>query len=467
MIPDSHYDRAALETMTGSLRGFRGELLLPGGARYEKARRVHNGMIDKRPALIARCRGAADIARAVGVARDAGIELSVKGGGHNVAGRAVTDGGLMIDLSGMRSVSVDAKARTARAEGGATWGDVDRATQRHGLAVTGGMISTTGIGGLTLGGGLGWLMGRYGLTVDNLLSAEVVTADGATLVASETTEPDLFWAIRGGGGNFGVVSWFEYRLHPVGPVVTGVQMAYPFAAAVEVLELYRELTADGPDDLTVNAGLLHAPDGSGDKVAVIGGCHIGPATQAERDLEPLRSFGSPVVANLGPMEYTAVNSLLDAAYPRGALNYWKSSFLRDLSDDAIETIVAAFADCPSPMTAFVLENLHGEVTRVPVAATAVPHREHGYNFLITSVWANPQATERNVDWTRAAFQAVAPHTTARRYVNYIADDEVGDGPVREAYGENYARLVEAKGRYDPTNLFRLNQNIPPPRAAGS
>jgi FAD/FMN-containing dehydrogenase len=437
---------------------------VPGDAGYEEARRVHNGMIDKRPALIARCSGVDDITRAVVIGGEAGMELSVRGGGHNVAGRAVTDGGIMIDLSAMRTVQVDAEKRTARAQGGATWGDVDRATQRHGLAVTGGMISTTGIGGLTLGGGLGWLMGKHGLTVDSLLAAQLVTANGATLVASEVENADLFWGLRGGGGNFGAVSWFEYRLHSVGPVVTGVQLAYPFATAVEVLELYREVTTDGPDDLTLNAGLLHAPDGSGTKIAVIGGCHIGPADQAERDLERLRSFGSPLVANVGPMEYTIVNSLLDAAYPRGALNYWKSSFLRSLSDDAIETIVAAFADCPSPMSAFVFENLHGEVTRLPVDATAVPHRERGYNFLITSVWADPAATEQNVDWTRAAFETVAPHTAARRYVNYIADDELGDGPVREAYGPNYARLVELKARYDPANLFRLNQNIRPPDA---
>jgi FAD/FMN-containing dehydrogenase len=419
-------------------------------------------MIDKRPALIARCRGADDIARAVLIGGEAGLELSVRGGGHNVAGRAVTDGGIMIDLSGMRSVQVDAEKGTARAQGGATWGDVDRATQRHGLAVTGGMISTTGIGGLTLGGGLGWLMGKHGLTVDSLLAAQVVTANGAALIASEAENADLFWGLRGGGGNFGAVSWFEYRLHSVGPVVTGVQLAYPFAEAAGVLELYRDVTTDGPDELTLNAGLLHAPDGSGTKIAVIGGCHIGPPEQAERDLLPMRSFGSPLVANVGPMEYTTVNSLLDPAYPRGALNYWKSSFLRSLSDEAIETIVAAFADCPSPMSAFVLENLHGEVTRTPVHATAVPHREHGYNFLITSVWADPAATERNVEWTRAAFETVAPHTAARRYVNYIADDELGDSPVREAYGPNYARLVQLKARYDPANLFRLNQNIRPP-----
>jgi FAD/FMN-containing dehydrogenase len=444
---------------------FAGELVRPGDAAYEAARRIHNGLIDKHPSLIARCRTTADIVSAVNVARDTSIELSVRGGGHNVAGRAVTEGGLMLDLSDMRAVEVDHASRTARAQGGTTWSILDRETQRWGLAVTGGMISSTGIGGLTLGGGLGWLMGRHGLTVDNLLSCDIVVADGSVLTASADERPDLFWALRGGGGNFGVVSSFLYRLYPVGPVVTGFRVAYPFSQAAEMLRFYRDYTADGPDDLTINAALTHLPDGSGAKIAAVVGCHIGTTEEAERDLAPLRSFGTPLNVELGPMEYTTVNSLLDPAYPRGALNYWKSSFLHELSDEAIDAIVAAFGDCPSPASAFVLENLHGQVTRVPVDATAVPHREHGYNFLITSVWHDPSANEENIEWTREAFAAMRQFTAARRYVNYIADDEDGEGPVREAYGPNYARLAEVKGTYDRANLFRLNQNIRPPGLA--
>jgi FAD/FMN-containing dehydrogenase len=363
-------------------------------------------------------------------------------------------------------VAVDPARRLARAGGGATWGLLDRATQQHGLAVTGGMISSTGIAGLTLGGGLGWLMGRYGLTVDNLVSAEVVTADGAVVTASDASHPDLFWALRGGGGNFGVVCSFEYRLHAVGPSVTGIRVVHPFDRAEDVLRLYRDLTTDGPDDLTMNAALAHAPDGRGTKVAAIVGCHIGTPVQADRDLEPLRRTGSPLVVEIGPMPYVTVNSFLDPGYPRGALNYWKSSFLRDLGDTAIETIVDAYRSCPSPGSSFVLENLHGQVTRVPVEATAVPHRQHGYNFLITSVWHDADTSERNVDWTRQAFARVHPFTSSRRYVNYIADDEAGDDAVREAYGPNYARLVEVKRAYDPANLFCLNQNIRPPAGEG-
>jgi FAD/FMN-containing dehydrogenase len=452
----------ALDTRPIDLPGrFSGELIRPGDEAYDEYRRIHNGMIDKRPALIARCRGAADVSAAVEFARGSGLELSVRGGGHNVAGRAVTDGGVMVDLSAMRRVDVDPVAATARAEGGATWGDVDRATQDHGLAVTGGMISSTGIGGLTLGGGLGWLMGELGLTVDSLVAAEVVTADGRVVTASEDENEDLFWALRGGGGNFGVVTAFTYRLHPVGPVVTGFQIAHLFAAAADVLGFYRDFTASMPDTLTINAGLVHAPDGSGVPLAGMTGCHIGPLDEAERDLEPLYTFGSPVDVLSGPLEYTVVNSLIDPAYPRGALNYWKSSFLDTLSDDAISTMVDRFGGCPSPMSSFVIENLHGAAARVPVEATAFPFREPGYNFLITSQWSAPDASDENVAWTRDVFAAMEPVLRRSAYVNYLADDETGDERIRAAYGPNYDRLVEVKRRWDPDNVFRLNQNIKP------
>jgi FAD/FMN-containing dehydrogenase len=446
-------------------RGFSGEIVAPGDAVYDDARRIHNGLIDKRPRLIARCGSAADAAAAIALAVEEGLEISIRGGGHNVAGRSVTEGGVMIDLSPLRGVSVRPAERKAVVQGGATWGDLDRASQLHGLAVTGGMISTTGVAGLTLGGGLGWLMGAYGLTVDSLLAAEVVTADGRIFETSDEEHADLFWALRGGGGNFGVVTSFTFRLHRVGPVVTAFRAAYPLSEAGTVLRAYRDATAGAHDDLTLNAGLLHAADGSGTKLAGIVGCHLGPARQAERDLERLRRLGPPVDGYLGPLDYVAVNSLLDAAYPRGALNYWKSSFLEELSDEAIDAMVGLFADCPSPMTAFVLENLHGAVTCVPVPATAVPLREPGYNFLVTSVWRERDATEKNIAWTRTVYSELERFLARRRYVNYIADDEIGDDPVREAYGPNYERLVAVKTAYDPANVFRLNQNIVP--AGGS
>jgi len=439
--------------------GFGGELLLPGEPGYDGARRVHNGMIDKRPALIARCSDTADVAAAVGLAREHGLEVSIRGGGHNVAGTAVTEGGVMVDLSAMRRVEVDPVARTARCDGGTTWGEFDAATQRHGLAVTGGMISSTGVAGLTLGGGLGWLMGRHGLSADNLLAATVVTADGGVLRASADENGDLFWALRGGGGNFGAVSSFEFSLHEVGPTVTGGPALHRFEDARDLLRLYRELTSGAPDELTLNAALVHAPDGSGERLAGVVGCHAGSLEAGRRAFAPLAGFGRPVEIQVGPVPYAELNSILDPQYPRGALNYWKSSFLNDLSDDAIETMVELFSTCPSASSSFVIENLHGAVTRVAPDATAVPHRTEGYNFLITSVWSDPAASEANIAWTRDVFESMLPFAAPRRYVNYLADDEGAVDRVREAYGANYERLLALKRVYDPDNLFRVNQNI--------
>jgi FAD/FMN-containing dehydrogenase len=443
------------------LEAFSGEVLRTGETGYEEARRGFNGLIDKRPALIARCRGEADIADAIAFAREAGLEISIRGGGHSVAGRCITEGGVMIDLSLMKGVYVDPAARTARVQPGVTWGELNRETQLHGLAVTGGLISTTGIAGLTLGGGLGWLMSKFGLATDNLLSARVVTADGRTLTASEQENADLFWGLRGGGGNFGVVSSFEYRLHQVGPMITGGLVAHPFDVAGDVLRFYRDFTADAPDELVSFAGVGHAPDGSGAKIALVVACHVGAPEQAEADLRPLREFGSPITVELGPLPYTVMNSLLDAAYPTGSLNYWKSAFLAQLSDEALDELLVRFAACPSPMTAALFEHFHGEVTRVPVDATAVPHREPGYNLVITSVWTDPAASDENVAWTKDAFAAMEPFLVSRRYLNYFSEDDVGDDPVRAAYGPNYERLVELKKTYDPDNVFRLNANIVP------
>jgi FAD/FMN-containing dehydrogenase len=438
---------------------FSGVLLRPGDDGYEEARRIHNGLIDKRPALIARCRGTADIVDAIGFGRESRLEISVRGGGHNVAGRAVTDGGVMIDLSLMKGIHVDPGARTVRAQGGVTWREFNRETAVHGLATTGGVISTTGIAGLTLGGGLGSLMGKYGLSVDNLLSAELVTAGGDVLTANANEHPDLFWALRGGGGNFGVTASFEFRLHPLQQVFGGL-VVHPFTAAKEALRFYREFTASVPDELALFGALVHAPDGSGVPLAAFVICHSGSPQKAEADLQPLLKFGSPTMVQVGPMPYPAVNMLLDGGFPRGALNYWKSSFIRALDDKTIDVMVDRFAGCPSPMSGIVIEHFHGAVTRVGVSDTAVPHREPGFNLLIASVWMDPATTDENIAWTRATYAALEPHFQHRRYVNYLGDDEAGDA-VRAAYGPNYSRLAEVKRRYDPQNLFRLNQNIKP------
>ena len=452
------------EDVMSALEGFAGELLQPEDSAYEEVRRVHNGLIDRRPSLIARCRGVADVVDAVGLAREQGLEISIRGGGHSLAGYGVTDGGVMVDLSLMKGIHVDPLSSTARAQGGVTWGDLNRETQVHGLAVTGGFVSTTGIAGLTLGGGLGWLMSKHGVAADNLLSAEVVTADGRVLTANATENRDLFWALRGGGGNFGVVTSFEYRLHRVGPLVTAGPVVHPFDEAANVLRFYRDFTADIPDELTVIGALGHAPDGSGTKVAIILPCHVGSPEQAQRDVQPLIAFGSPMDVQIGPMPYTAVNTVFfDASYPKGSLNYWKSTFLGDLSDAAIDTLVAHFATSPSATggTAVAIEHFHGEVTRVPVEATAIPHRERGYDVLIASNWSDPPDTDENVAWTRETFAALAPFAIDRRYVNYLDIDDTGEDPTRAAFGPNYERLVEVKAKYDPANLFRLNQNIQP------
>jgi FAD/FMN-containing dehydrogenase len=439
---------------------FTGSLLEPGDGGYDEARRVHNGMIDRHPAVIARCQGTADIVDAVRFARDRGLEIAVRGGGHNVAGNAVCDGGLMIDLSPMKGMHVEPERRTVRAQGGVTWGELNRETQLHGLAVTGGVVSSTGIAGLTLGGGLGWLMGRFGMVVDNLRSAEVVTANGEVLTASADQNPDLYWALRGGGGNFGVVSSFEYDLHPVGPTVIGGLVAHPIERAREVLDFFRETTSALPDELTVFAGLVHAPDGSGVPLAAILCCHSGPLGQAEADVRPIKEFGPPIMDMIGPMPYSAVNAMLDGGFPKGALNYWKSSFVRDLTSDAIETMVTQFATCPSPMTGMLLEHFHGAATRAGATDTAFPHRAVGYNFLVASEWTDPGETDANVAWTRETFSAMEPQLAKTSYVNYLGEDD-GEDRVAASFGPNFERLRTVKRRYDPENVFHLNQNVRP------
>jgi FAD/FMN-containing dehydrogenase len=414
-------------------------------------------MIDRHPALIARCLGSADIADAVNFARTHGLDLAVRGGGHNVAGRAVCDGGLMLDLALMKGIHVDPARRTARAQGGVTWREFNRETQAHGLATTGGVISTTGIAGLTLGGGIGWLMAKYGLATDNLISAEVVTAAGEILRASKDENADLFWGLQGGGGNFGAVSWLEYRLHPVGTVTSGL-IAYPFAQAQDVLRFFRDVTANLPDDLTIFCGLLHAPDGT--RIGALIVCHCGALSEAETSLQPIKKFGAPIMDTIGPTGYEATNMMLDAGFPRGALNYWKSNFMMELSDQGIDALISRFATCPSPMSGLLLEHIHGAATRVGVGETAFPHRREGYNFLVVSEWLNPADNEQNIAWARQSYDAMRAGFTSGRYVNYLGDDD-GEDAVAAAYGPNYQRLRALKAKYDPTNLFHLNQNIRP------
>jgi FAD/FMN-containing dehydrogenase len=450
--------------MTGNLaaklgEGFSGEVLTPGDPGYDVARRIHNGLIDRRPAVIARCGDTADVAHSVSFGRELELELSVRGGGHNVAGKAVADGGLMIDLSPMKAVEVDPHARTARAQGGVTVGEYDRATAAFGLATTSGVVSSTGIAGLTLGGGQGWLMGRHGLAIDNLISAEVVLASGEVITASEVTDADLFWALRGGGGNFGVATSFEFRAHPLISVLGG-PILHPLGAAPQLMAFYREFASDLPDELSTQAAFMHAPDGSGLKLCAVAVCHCGEdADQAEADVRQLREFGSPAADAVQRMPYPDINTGVDWLFPRGALSYWKSAFLSELSEAAVQAIVAAFERAPSELCALVLEDFHGAATRVDATATAYPHREPGFNLLLISSWTDPSQSDACIAWAHETYAALSPHMVNRAYTNYLAADD--HDRVKDAFGPNLDRLVELKRRYDPDNLFHLNQNIAP------
>jgi len=439
---------------------FTGRLLQPSDAGYDESRRVHNGLIDKRPALIAKCHGTADVADAVKLARSTNLEIAVRGGGHNVGGRGTIDGGLMIDLSPMKGIHVDPAKRTARAQGGVLWKEFNRETQLHALATTGGVVGTTGIAGLTLGGGLGWLMPKYGLALDNLRSAEMVLADGSVVRAAADENPDLFWAIRGGGGNFGIAASLEYALHPVGPTIAGGLVAHPVQNAREVLRFFRETCAALPDEMMMVAGLVTAPDGSGQKLAAMLATHCGTLAQGEAALKPIKAFGPPVMDAMGPISYCQQNGLLDPSLPKGALNYWKSHFLTDLSDAAIDAIVEAFSTCQSPMSQVVVEHFHGAASRVPVQDTACAMRITGFNVVIISQWMDAKENDRHISWCRDTYKALGPFLGNTRYVNYLDVDEAGD-PAAVAYGPNYARLRDVKAKHDPDNVFHVNVNIKP------
>jgi FAD/FMN-containing dehydrogenase len=437
--------------------GLRGALLRPGAAGYDEARTIHNGMIDRRPALIARCAGVADVIAAVRFARDHEVLVSVRGGGHGMPGYAVCEGGLMLDLSGLNSVHVDPEQRTARAGGGVTWGAFDHETQAFGLATTGGVVSSTGIAGLTLGGGHGFLMRRYGLACDNLISADVVTADGQCLTASATEHPDLFWALRGGGGNFGVVTSFAYQLHPLGTMLAGM-VIYPIDKAPAFLRLYREVTRTAPDALGSLVALGTLPDGT--QAAVLLAGYTGPLAEGEELLRPLRAFGPPLADQLGPSPYAALQGISEHFNPRGHRNYLKTNYLTALSDEAIDTLVEQYRRVPAPFSHIVVEHMGGAVGRVDRDATAYNYRDAAYNFLIVGIWPEAAEDARNPQWVRGLWQAMQPFATGHIYVNYESD--VGADRVQAAYGAaKYARLVALKNAYDPTNLFRLNANIAP------
>jgi FAD/FMN-containing dehydrogenase len=443
----------------------RGDLVLPGDGAYHEARSVWNGMIDRRPALVARCTGTSDVIAAIRFARSEGLTVAVRGGGHNVAGNATCDGGLVIDLSAMKGVDVDPQARTARAQGGLTWGELDKQTQAFGLATTGGLVTSTGVAGFTLGGGIGWMMRKHGLACDNLIAADLVTADGQTVHTSETENAELLWGLRGGGGNFGVVTEFEFRLHPVSEVFGGL-VAWPAQAGRDVLRFWRDWVRDTPDELCMMAAFLYAPpepfvppEVQGTPVFAIACCHLDPGGSAEADLQPLRDLG-PAVDVLGPMPYVAIQGMFDAGVPRGSRNYWRSGYVGELTDDAIDAIVAHTDGIPAPLGQLHVHQLGGAMSRVPTGATAFGNRDAGFLMNYIGLWLDPGEDEVHTAWVRAASDAMEPYGTGARYVNFLADE--GDAGVRSAYEtDTFNRLQSLKSVYDPTNFFRLNQNIRP------
>lgn len=436
----------------------RGQSLGPGEPGYDLARTIPNAMIDRRPAVIARCISASDVIRCVRFAREQNLLVSVRGGGHSVAGKSVCDGGLMIDLSAMKGIRVDPLRRTARAEAGATLGEFDRETQAFGLATTLGVVPATGISGLTLGGGFGNLMAKYGLALDNLISVDVVTADGRLLTANAEENEDLFWGARGSNGNLGVVTSLEYRLHEVGPVVGGA-LLYPVARTKEVLHFCRDFAQTIPDEVVIQGGAFTAPDGV--PVFGVAAFHCGPSvSEAEKALAPLRKFGPPVADMVSSKSYLEMQSFFEPFFPPGRHTYVKSNFMHALDDLAIETIAQWAGQSPSP-TSFApfFEHWHGAVSRVGVTDTAFPHRQHSWNLFAWSTWTDPVDSEKNLQWTRQCWEAMRPFLVGGSYVNYVSDE--GESSARAAYGPNYDRLIALKNKYDPTNLFRMNHNIRP------
>jgi len=449
-------------------QGLRGRVAVPGTDDYEQARTIWNAMIDRRPALAVRCAGAADVIRAIRFARENDLVLAVRGGGHNIAGNAVCEGGLQIDLSQMKSVRVDPSRRTARVEPGATLGEFDKEAQAFGLATPLGINSTTGVAGLTLGGGFGWLSRRHGLSIDNLLSADVVTAAGELVKASEHENPDLFWGIRGGGGNFGVVTSFEFKLHPVGPTVLAGLVVHPLDAAKDVLRFHREFVETVPDEFVCWFVMRQAPplpflapEWHGKEILALAVCYNGDIATGERIAKPLREFGKPIADIIGPMPYTAWQTVLDPLLTPGARNYWKSHDFAGLSDGLVEVMMDHARRIPDPQTEIACAQLGGAVARVARGATAYNHRDGKYVMNVHGRWADPAKDDACIAWARSLWKETSRFATGSVYVNFLTQEETGVDRLRAAYGENYDRLVALKNKYDPTNLFGVNQNIGP------
>ena len=449
------------------LPGFRGELIRPGDDAYDGARAVFNGMIDRRPVLIARCTDADDVAAAVNLAREQDLPLSVYGGGHGVTGSAVVDAGICIDMRGMKGIAVDPEARTVRAEAGLTWGELDPATQEYGLAVTGGRASDTGVAGLALGSGSGWLERKLGFTCDNLIKAEMVVADGRQVVASEDENPDLFWGIRGGGGNFGVVTAFHFRLHPVGPIVLGGMLGYPAPMAGDLMRFWRDFMLSAPDEVGSALAFITAPPAEfvpeparGKPMVGVILCYAGPVEEGQEVLRPLLEFGPPALNMVQPMPYVELQKMIDEGNPKGLQNYWTADFLSELPDEAVDVFVSHATRPVSPVSQMLLVPGGGAIARVPEDATAFGQRSAPWIVHYLSVWPDPADSDTNIAYTRAFASAMKPWGTGRAYLNFIGDE--GLGRVEAAFGpERYARLRTIKRAWDPTNLFRHNQNIPP------
>jgi FAD/FMN-containing dehydrogenase len=434
-----------------------GDVILPDDPGYDDARKIFNAMIDRRPAVIVSVAGTDDVAEAVNFARQTGLMLSVRGGGHGVAGNCIRDNGLMVDLSKMKGIDVDPVGRVVTAEGGVKLGELITATEKYGLVTPTGTASDTGMAGLTLGAGFGYICAKFGLAVDNLVGAEVVTADGQVLHVSETEHPDLFWALRGGSGNFGVVTKFELKLYPLEQMLAGF-ILHPFPRAREVLRMYRDAAASAPDELIIYAAMLTGPDGN--KAVGLLPCWCGSMEEGERVLAPLRAFGPPIVDMVRPMPYSELNTQVDQAAPPGLRDYWKQSLLRNLSDDAINALISAFENVPSPRTVVLIDHVHGAAHRVASTATAFPHRDANHSLLMLSMWTEPEDDERNIAWTRELAASVHPYSTGGVYVNEPLDEKASS-----AFGANLDRLIEIKQRYDPTNMFQSNLNFAP--AAGA
>jgi len=456
----------AAEVLDGFRGALRGSLCLTGDPGYDEARTIWNAMIDKRPGLVVRCAGTADVIAAVKLARDNDLLVAVRGGGHNIAGNAVCDGGLMIDLSPMQSVRVDPVSRRVRVEPGATLGDLDKEAQAFGLAVPTGINSTTGVAGLTLGGGFGWITRKFGMTIDNLVSADVVTAEGQLVRASDTENPELFWALRGGGGNFGVVTSFEFQLHPVGPEVLSGLIVHPLDAAPALLKEFRRIAAAAPDELTCWVVMRKAPplpflpeEWHGREVLVFALCYCGDMAEGEKAVAELRALGQPIADVVSPHPFTGWQAAFDPLLTPGARNYWKSHDFADLPDGAIETLVSAIQNLPTPECEVFIAHVGGAMSRVKSADTAYPQRASHFIMNVHTRWAEANQDSACIKWARDLFDDMAQYATGSVYVNFMPDDEAGR--VEQAYGANYARLGQVKARYDPGNLFRLNQNIKP------